>query len=198
MVSLRTTARAVGTLVSLGLIAISCGLEQSHGYVQSADGSLSFRHPPHWEEVEVERVGIEWAAGLDGAESPSSDHGGDDVQEAPFLVAQVLPLTGEHQDRISLARLRQMAMVDGRDPTADAADIRLVFHDQIVDEHGFEGHHLRFEIESENGTATAEHLAVLDPARNRVERVRVACSSVCFEANLSAIEDVFASVRFRK
>ena len=103
------------------------------------------------------------------------------------------------RDEISLEYLRTLALDDRRDPTAgDDPAIRLLFHDEIVDEHGFEGHHLRFEVDFPDGTAVTEHLAVLDPARTRVQHLRVACSSACFEVNTAQIDELFDSVRFRE
>lgn len=193
---LGTTLLTVLAWTGIGLAA--CGLEPSHGYVQSADGSLSFRHPRHWSEVDLDPTGLEWVVAIDGSAAPTPDRFADLVRDAPLLLAQVLPLEVELKERASLASLRTLALGDQRDPTEDDPAFRVLFHDEIVDEHGFEGHHLRFEVDLETGTAVAEHLAVFDPDRNRVEHVRVICSQACFEANQASIEDVFASVRFRE
>jgi hypothetical protein len=190
-------AVVVGVAMGAALVA-GCGLEPANGYLQSPDGSLSLRHPREWTEVEVVPLGLEWLAAVDGASTPSGEHQRDFVQDAPFLLAQVVPLNSEFRADASLAQLRTFALPDQRDPAAEPDGVRVLFHDEIVDERGFEGHHIRFEVRSESGTAIAEHLAVYDPGRTRIQRIRVACSVACFEANTAAIEDVFASVRFRE
>lgn len=191
-------AAALVALLAASAGLVSCGFEQSHEYVQSPDGSLSFRHPRQWNQVDLAPVGLDWLVALDGSADPSPERSSDFFQDAPFLLAQVMPLEPEVREQASLASLRVLALQDGRDPTAGDPTIRILFHDEIVDEHGFEGHHLRFEVDLEGGTAIAEHMAVFDPARNRVEHIRVACSLDCFEANAGSIDDVFASVRFRE
>lgn len=186
-------------MVAIAAFVCGCGLEQRHGYVQSSDGSLSLRHPRQWAEVDLVPAGVEWVVGVDGAADPSATHAVDLVQDAPFVVAQVVPMDADMHDRWSLEVLRALATHDRRDPTTgDDPDMRLLFHRQIVDEHGFEGHHLRFEVDLPSGTATVEHLAVFDRERTRIHRLRVTCSAECFEANEAAIEDIFDSVRFRE
>ena len=195
---MRPRRSALSALAVVALLAAACGLEQSHGYVQSDDGSLSLRHPRGWSEVEVAPSGLEWLAAVDAADEPSGQHQTDFVQDAPFLLAQVVPLGAEFRAEVSLATLRTLALQDRRDPAAEQPGIRVLFHDEIVDDRGFEGHHIRFEVDLDDGTAVAEHMAVFDPTRTRIQRVRVACSTACFAANQEAIDDVFASVRFRE
>jgi hypothetical protein len=190
------TALVAGASTGIGLAA--CGLEQTHGYVQSADGSLSFRHPRHWNEVDVDPTGFEWLVVIDASAAPSVERFADPVQDDPMLVAEVMPLEKAQRAQLSLASLRRLALPDRRDPTTDDPAIRVLFHDEVVDDQGFEGHHIRFEVELDNGTAVTEHLAVFDPGRERVEHLRVTCSETCFTANEASIEDVFESVRFRE
>ena len=120
------------------------------------------------------------------------------VLDAPFVVAHVYPLEESARDTLSLRALRLLALTDRRDPAAgDDPDIRIRFHDAIVDEYGFEGHHMRFEIDLETGTAVEEHFAVFDPVRSRIQQVLVVCSLACFDANGNEIDDLFASLRLR-
>lgn len=189
---------ALVAMASTGIGLTACGLEQSHGYVQSADGSLSFRHPREWSEVDVDPTGFEWLVAIDGSAAPNTERFQDPVQDDPTLVAEVVPLEKAQRAQLSLASLRRLALPDRRDPTADDPAIRVLFHDEVVDDQGFEGHHIRFEIDLDNGTAVTEHLAVFDPGRERVEHLRVTCSDACFAANKASIEDVFESVRFRE
>ncbi|MEM9566129.1 MAG: hypothetical protein AAGA93_26145 [Actinomycetota bacterium] len=194
-----TRRQNVSWLVAVvAMLAAGCGIEQSHSYIQSNDGSLSFRHPPDWAEVDVQALGLEWVTGIDASGSPSGEHATTFVQAQPFVVAQVLPLDQERHDQASRSVLRTLAIADGRDPIAgDDPTIRILFYEDVLDDRGFEGHHVRFEIDIDGDTAIAEHLAVLDPDRTRIQRLRVACTTVCFEANSAAIEDIFDSVRFR-
>ncbi len=173
-----------------------CSLEPQNGYVESADGSLSFRYPAQWHDVEIAPVKTEWVVAVDAADQPAKEHLAAFVVDDPFVVAQVYGLTTADRDIASLRSLRKMALTDGRDPT-DAGDptIRLLFHDAYLDDNGFEGHHLRFEVDLPNGTAVEEQFAAYDLDRKQIHRVRVACSLSCFEANSGAIEELFDSVR---
>lgn len=194
-----STARKLSGLVVLFAALLSaCSLEQAHGYVQSSDESLTFRYPADWEEVDVQPLGLEWVTGIDGAVPPSSTNAEDFVQQQPFVVAQVLPLDQTRHDQASKSVLRTLALSDGRDPIAgDDPTIRVLFYEDVLDDRGFEGHRVRFEVDLANGTAIAEQLAVFDPERTKIHRIRVACSDVCFQANAIDIDDIFDSVRFR-
>lgn len=187
-----------GVIAAVVVVACACSLGQQHGYAQSSDGSLSFRYPPDWEEVDIEPVTVEWVIGLDASPQPSAGNQADYVVGQPFVVAQVLPLEPSVRDQATVSRLRTLALEDRRDPAAgDDPDIRIVFVEDYLDERGFQGQHMRFEVDLETGTAMAEHLAVFDPERNRVQRVRVACSIECFTTNEGVIEEIFDSVRLR-
>lgn len=191
----RTLARL---LVAAGLVGAACSVSQQHGYVQSSDGSLSFRHPVEWADVELLPVTAEWIAGIDGAQAPSADNASELVLDEPFVLAEVYPLESTSRDSITLRSLRQLALVSGEDPASGAdPNVRLRFNHEISDEHGFEGHHMRFEIDVEGGTAVEEQLAVFDAQRRRVHRVRVVCSIACFETNGVVIGDIFESIRLR-
>jgi hypothetical protein len=186
------------TFTVLTTVVAGCSLEQEHGYVQSSDQSLSFRHPADWQPVDLDPVAAEWVVGVDASADPSEANLDEFVLDAPFVVAQVYPLDASVRDTVSQQSLRQIALTDGRDPLAgDDPSIRLVFHDSFIDGRGFEGHHMRFEVDLDSGTAVEEQLAVLDPERTRVQRVRVACSLTCFDANTAEIEEIFDSIRLR-
>jgi hypothetical protein len=179
-------------------VVAACSIEQDHGYVQSADQSLSFRHPADWEAVDVDPISAEWVVGIDASAQPTEDNQAQFVLDSPFVLAQVYPLEATARDTISLASLRLLALTDQRDPlSGDDPSIRLLFHESFIDGSGFEGHHMRFEVDVEDGTAVHEQLAVFDPARTRIQRIRVACSVACFDANSSEIEALFDSVRLR-
>ena len=96
----------VGVLASLSIVALGCGaIEQKHGYVQSSDGSLSFRHPIEWQEVELDPITTEWVTGLDASDQPSQDNLLEFLLDEPFLVAQVLPLDPSVRDEATLSSL---------------------------------------------------------------------------------------------
>lgn len=195
---MRGIARTLGVLMMLSLVAAACSVEQQHGYVQSSDGSLSFRHPVAWEDVELTPITTEWVTGLDAGSAPSDSNLAQLVLDAPFVLAEVYPLEGTSRDAISLSSLRELALASGVDPTSGRdPEIQMLFHNTIVDEYGFEGHHMRFEINVEDGTAVEEQLAVFDPNRDRIHRVRVTCSTACFDANLVVIDELFDSIRLR-
>lgn len=184
--------------MTLSFVVAACSVGQQNGYVQSSDGSLSFRHPVSWEDVELTPITTEWVTGIDAASAPSDSNLAVLVLDAPFVLAEVYPLEGTSRDVISLRSLRELALASGIDPTSgEDPEIRMLFHDTIVDEYGFEGHHMRFEINVEDGIAVEEQLAVFDPDRNRIHRVRVTCSTVCFDANLAVIDELFDSIRLR-
>jgi hypothetical protein len=184
--------------VALTAPVAACGLEPRHGYIQSPDGSLSFRHPREWTQVELAPVSVEWVTGVDAAHQPSVDNINTFVLDHPFVVAQVYPLDQSVRDGATLGSLRLLALPDRRDPAAsDDPTIRLQFHETVVDEHGFEGHHLRLEVDLDDGTAVEEQFAVFDPQRTRIHRVRVACSASCFDANVEEIEALFRSLMLR-
>ncbi|MDH3682030.1 MAG: hypothetical protein OEV40_19000 [Acidimicrobiia bacterium] len=190
--------RSIGSTAAISILLAACGLEQSHGYVQSNDGSLSFRHPAEWQDVDLQPVGLEWIAGIDGSATPDADNINAPLVESPFVVAQVYQLEADVRDSASLRSLRLLSLAERPDP-AEVEDpaLRLVFDDIVVDENGFEGHHLRLEIDSDDGTSVEEHFAVFDPDRSRVHRVWITCSLACFMANAEAIDDVFGSVSLR-
>jgi hypothetical protein len=182
----------------LAAVVPACSFEQRHGYVQSADQSLSFRHPVGWQPVDLDPISSEWVVGIDASSQPSEANLSEFLLESPFVVAQVYPLEETTRDTVTLESLRLLALADRRDPLAgDDPSIRLVFHEAFVDEHGFEGHHMRFEVDLEAGTAVEEQLAVFDPQRYRIQRVRVACSISCFDAHVADIDALFESVRLQ-
>ncbi len=183
-------------VAALALLASGCALHTEHGYVTSPDGSLSFRHPREWAQVKLEPLSTEWVTGVDAADQADPAHVGTFVLDRPFVVAQEYKLSATSHDKVALSALRTLALPDRRDPTAgDDPAIRLLAADPFLDQRGFEGQTLRFEVDLPEGTAVAQQLAVLDPARKRVQRVRVACSQACFDANREAIDALFASVR---
>lgn len=188
----------IGTLIAASLVVSACSFEQSHGYAQSEDGSLSFRYPASWTDVDLQSAGLDWITGIDGSSQPTADNLNQPNLDGPFVVAQVLWLDPSVRDDASLRSLRLLSLNDHPDPAeSDDPSVRLVFDDTFVDDNGFEGHHLRFEVDEDGGTSVQEHFAVFDPERNRVHRLWVTCSLSCFTANADAIEDVFDSVRLR-
>lgn len=196
----RWTTSSLLALVAIGLVAVlavslSGRLERQNGYVSSPDGELTFRYPRSWTGVELTPLSTEWVTGVDAADSPTADHLGTFVLDRPFVVAQVIDLGASGHDEMSVASLRSMALNDRRDPTAgDDPTIRLIFHDPFLDDRGFEGQILRFEVDMADGTAVEQQFAAFDPDRQRIHRVRVACSATCFEAYNEDIESLFDSV----
>lgn len=182
-----------------GMAAAGCSLSTQHGYVQSEDGSLSFRYPPEWNDLAVDPVTTEWVAGVDASDQPSLDNLNELTATDPVVLAAVYRLEPRSRDTITLSSLRRLALPTGEDPTEDPDDkVRVLFHNTIVDGNGFEGHHIRFEIDlPEGGTATTEQLAVLDAGRDRVHQVRVNCVTSCFADNAPDIDELFESIRLR-
>jgi hypothetical protein len=189
----RLGRRRAGLAAPLLLLA-SC-LQPSYGYLSQPDGGFALRYPRHWDEVPTAPTGAEWVRAVDAADPPSSDHLESYAVGQPFLVAQVLPLSPGDADTYTLARLRQLAHPDRVDPTTvEDGSVRMHFDQPVRTDDGFEGHHLRFELEAEGSTVTVEHFAALAPDRSTVYRVRVACLVDCFEQHASDIEDVFDSI----
>ncbi|MEZ5406443.1 MAG: hypothetical protein R2761_00355 [Acidimicrobiales bacterium] len=183
-------------LVGVLTVALAGRLERQNGYVSSPNGELSFRYPKSWADVSLTPLSTEWVTGVDASDSPSSDHLATFVLDRPFVVAQVIDLAAADHDRMSVSSLRSMALNDRRDPTAgDDPTIRLIFHDPFLDDRGFEGQILRFEVDMPEGTAVEQQFAAFDPGRQRIHRVRVACSASCFEAYDKDIESLFDSVQ---
>ncbi len=199
----RWTTTSLLALVAIGLVivlaaSVSGRLERQSGYVSSPNGELSFRYPRSWTDVELTPLSTEWVTGVDASQSPTADHLGTFVLDRPFVVAQVIDLAAADHDQMSVSSLRSMALTDRRDPTAgDDPTIRLIFHDPFVDSEGFEGQILRFEVDMPGGTAVQQQFAAFDPERQRIHRVRVACSATCFEAYNEDIESLFDSVQLR-
>lgn len=186
------------TLAAVTLFLSACGLEPQYGYVQSSDGTMSFRHPRSWTQVELDPEDTDWVIGIDASSTPSRTNQHSMHLDAPFTVAQVAPLTRQEHETLTLASLRTLALADRRDPLAgDDPSIRVEFHERVTDENGFQGHHMRFEVDLDGGTVTEQHYAVFDPTRARVHRLRVVCSSACFEANTADIEAMFDSMVLR-
>ncbi|MEM8924780.1 MAG: hypothetical protein AAGD35_14855 [Actinomycetota bacterium] len=183
---------------ALAAVAASCSLEQEHGYAQSDDGSLSFRYPRAWTDLELQPVSLEWVAGLhgadDGVEAPTSL-----ASDNPLIAARVEQLEPDTRDQVTLVNLRRSVLPSGIDPAIPGTPgVQLLFHNTIVDDNGFEGHHVRFEAELEDGgTARIEHLAVFDRERRRIHSVRASCTPACFDANRAIIDELFDSVRLR-
>lgn len=182
-----------------GFLAVGCGLSTQHGYVQSDDGSLSFRHPGEWTNVPQESVGTEWITGIDASAEPSDANLRELTGPDPVVIASVYQLDQQSRDTTNLSALRRLALPDGRDPTLiDDGSVEMVFNRAFLDDNGFEGHHLRFEIELEDGeVSTAESLIVFDSDRTSVQQLRVVCSSTCFADNNEVIEELFDSVRLK-
>lgn len=178
------------------LLTSACGrLELQNGYASSPDGTLSFRYPSEWTDVGLSPTSTEWVTGIDADDQPTADHLGTFVLDRPFVVAQVFDLDPQDRDRVSLGDLRTLSLTDRRDPAkGDDPSIRLIFHDPYLDDRGFEGQILRFEVDMPEGTAIEEQFAAFDPERQRIHRVRVACSASCFQAYSDDIESLFDSV----
>lgn len=190
--------RSIALVGAAMLLSAACSFEQEHGYVQSADGSLSFRHPAEWRNLQLEPIGLEWVAGIDGSPEPSSENLQAPFVQDPVVLAEVRGLDPLVRDDASLRSLRLLSLADHPDPRNDeSSPVRLLFDENFVDEHGFEGHHMRFEVDSDEGTTIEEHLAVFAPDRGRIHHLWVACSMTCFNANTGDIDDVFASVELR-
>jgi hypothetical protein len=188
--------QSIAGVAVAAVMTTACGLKVENSYVQSPDGTLSFRHPLAWTHVAVEPNSTEWVTGVDASDQASPDHLKTFVLDHPFVVAQVFDLNKTGRDTVTLKDLRSMALPDGRDPTTGAdPGIRLIFNESYLDPVGFEGQHIRFEVDLPEGTAVEEHLATFDPDRKQLQRVRVACSLSCFDANRSDIESLFNSVR---
>lgn len=196
----RWTATSLLALVAIGLVVVLAvsafgRLERRNGYVSSPNGELTFRYPSSWSDVELSPLSTEWVTGVDASDDPTADHLGTFVLDRPFVVAQVIDLAAADHDQMSVSTLRSMALNDRRDPTAgDDPTIRLIFHDPFLDSRGFEGQILRFEVDMPEGTAVEQQFAAFDPERQRIHRVRVACSATCFEAYDKDIESLFDSV----
>ncbi len=193
----RIGGAAIPLAVFLLAVIPACSFDQQHGYAQSSDGSLSFRYPADWHDAGLEPQGAEWVAGIDGSEGGDADPTLT-LPSEPYVTAQVRPLRAEVRDEISLGSLRLLALPDQRDPLRSSdRDLTLLFHNQVADDNGFEGHHMRFEIDLGDGTAIREHLAVLDPERQRIQEVTVMCTEACFSVHSTEIDALFDSVRLR-
>jgi hypothetical protein len=187
-----------GCLVVGLMVLAGCSTQIENGYVESPDGRLSFRHPIAWQDVGLESSGSEWVAGVDASTDPSTGNRTRFLLEEPFVVAEVYPLTAELRDVVSLSSLVRLAMADHSEVLdADESAVRILSDEDYLDDQGFQGHLIRFEIDVEGGTAVEEHFAVFDPERRHVQRIRVACSAACFESNSDDIESLFDSVRLR-
>lgn len=195
---MRSSPRWISFILSLALIGTSCGLERSNSYAQSSDGSLSFRYPVNWTEVEVEPVATEWVVGIDASSVPSAENQNAASPKDPFVMAQVLELEPEFRQTASIETLRTLSLTDRRDPLSiQDGTIEMLFHESYLDERGFEGHHMRFAYQTLEGRSVTEHFAVFDPGRISVQRVWINCTAACFDTHMSSIEDVFESVRLR-
>lgn len=183
----------------VGLVALAaCGTELDNGYVESPDGRLSFRHPIAWQDVGLESSGAEWVAGVDASTDPSKGNSTRFLLDQPFVVAEVYPLTAELRDVVSLRSLLKLALGDHSEVLAGNAEaVRILSDEEYLDDQGFQGHLIRFEIDVDGGTAVEEHFAVFDPERRHVQRIRVACSASCFKTNSDDIESLFDSVRLQ-
>lgn len=194
----RIGSSAAITFSVLVVLAPACSFKQQYGYVQSGDQSLSFRHPVEWVPVDVDPTSSEWVAGVDASAQPAEGNQNEFILDAPFVLAQVYPLEAATRDSATLAALRSLGLTNQRDPLAgEDPSVRVVFHEPFNDPNGFEGHHMRLEVDLEDGTAVHEQIAVFDPERTRIQRVRVACSLDCFEGHASEIDALFDSVRLR-
>lgn len=185
--------RPIATLAVL--LGLSACLEPTYGYLAHPDAGFALRYPRDWDEVTVAPTGSEWVRAVDAAEPPSGQHLGTFTLDDPFLVAQVLPLGAADADSYTLAQLRELAHPERVDPaTVGDGSVRIDVDEVVLTEDGFEGHHLRFDVDLEGGTATVEHFAALAPDRGTVYRVRVACREACFDRHAGDIGDVFDSI----
>lgn len=189
-----TLRRSLGCIAALSILVAACSVEQRHGYAQSSDGSLSFRYPAEWTDVGLEPTGLDWVAAIDASSDPSLDHVDAGALDDPVIQARVWTLQPEIRDDINLDVVRSLAIGEGE---IDPATARIVIDERIVDDQGFEGHHTKYEHETDGGTVVEEHLVLLGPARGTVHRISIACSLTCFEVYGDDIDEVFDSVRLR-
>lgn len=184
----------------LGVAAAALGVagcvDPTYGYLSEPDAGFALRYPEDWDEVAVDPTGVEWIRAVDAAEPPSSAHLDTFAVDAPFLVAQVLPLGTDDADTYTVSQLRQLAHPERLDPTAVTdGSVRVDVDERVVTDDGFEGHHLRFDLDLDGGeTVTVEHFAALAPDRDTVYRVRVACREACFDRSATDIGEVFDSI----
>jgi hypothetical protein len=181
------------------VLALSACLHPTFGYLADPGDGFALRYPRSWDEVRADPFGSEWVGAVDAASTPSAQHLQTYAVDAPFLLAQVQRLTPAEADTYTLAQLRQLAKPDHVDPTeVTDGSVRMQFNDPILTDQGFEGHHLRFDLDQDGKTVRVEHFAALSPDRATLYRVRVACLVSCFERNRADIEDVFDSIELRR
>ncbi|MGI9604506.1 MAG: hypothetical protein ACR2P0_00060 [Acidimicrobiales bacterium] len=187
--------------IATGLVA--CGVGAEHQYVQSDDGSLSFRLPHEFTDVDVETRGLDWIVGLDASPSPSNANLSVLAGDYPFILAQSVQLTQEQRSLVSQQQLRTLAIPvseggERRDPLGDFEDVRLIFHEPFVDDLGFEGHVLQLELDVEGRTASEVQVVALNPERWAYHRVRIACTVDCMAENENLVADILSSIQMRE
>lgn len=193
----RKVRRGTIVLALTTLFLAACGLDTTHQYVQSDDGRLTFRLPHHFTDVEARATGLDWVAGLDADPEPELDHLTSMATDYPFVLAQVRQFDRQLHETISLRDLRTTAVPDGRDPQGGHDDIRVLRYEPFVDERGLEGHVMEIELDTDGGPVTEAQIVALDPARTVLFRVRVACTTTCWDEHGEAAWEILDSVEFQ-
>jgi hypothetical protein len=189
------------------LLAACAG--SGYHYVKSSDDHTYFKVPESWklfdEQTIVHNLGKGlsksaqqaqldqgWQVGFDASSHPSLKHLGSGRAGSPEGLAIVRPLSTQDADAISMQTLRN-AYVD-IDTAVQNNEGQIVQYEPVALDGGFHGMHVVAELQDSKGrTSTIDQTSVVDKDTTKLYSLIVTCSSDCYDAHKSQIENVVSS-----
>jgi hypothetical protein len=202
-------ALAVAAAVVAGAVLLAACAGTGYQYVKSSSDHTYFKVPDGWklfdEQSIVKSLGKSlsksqqqaaldqsWQVGFDGSSHPSLKHLGNEHADAPEGLAIVRPLSAQDADAISLQSLRnQFVDID----TAVQNNLgQIVSYDPVSLSGGFHGMHVVAELQDSKGTtSTIDQTSVVNSDTTKIYSLIVTCTSDCYDAHKSQIQNVVGS-----
>ena len=195
------------SIVAGALLLAACGSTGFH-YVKSSEDRTFFKVPENWKlydndalldaaksdlsDDEIEQLRqTQWATIFDGHPSPSLAHIANKAPNFPVGRALVQDLSPESADGVSMMSLRNLFYdVDAK---IEKETAEVLSYEPVERDGGFHGSHLVVKLTTARGDIVINQIALLDQGTTKVYALAVACSTECYDKNMSKIEQVIDS-----
>jgi hypothetical protein len=196
-------------------------------YVRGGDGSTYFKVPSGWKQVDQRQLDVfygdpntvsgqkakqaTWMAAFDAQAQPTVEHllpaAGADGE--PFVMAKVLKLTKDEQNKVSLDSLRNAILpvalsTDERkaleqNPQYPLKNFELVADQVLPTQDGVRGVRSIFNLRVGNGPLqTFDETSFLSADGTTISTLLIRCSATCFRQRFSEIDLVAQSFKVKR
>lgn len=198
--------RGLAALTLASILLAACAGTGYH-YVKSSSDHTYFKVPDSWklfdEKSIVHSLGLSksqertqldqsWQVGFDASRHPSLKHLGSGRADAPEGLAIVDPLSAQDADAVSMQSLRnEYVDIDG---AVQSNKAQILKFEPVALDGGFHGMHVVAELQGSKGrTATIDQTSVVNKDTTKIYSLIITCTSDCYDAHKSQIEDVVSS-----